>query len=201
MSDLLIKQMIGIRIRYGMRHSESSRKQVNDTLQEVFYEDSTIGMLATSEYSAEERKAERAKDKTAPYQLDDDVTVVEQFEYQVEREENNLHIFKDKVDGQCAIEGLCHFRRVHPKQNLRLYVYQVDMFTAQVEAQNISKHNSTLYNVTLLLDSLEVQDFKQVSEQSSLMSWVSVFTLRWQVVVTWMLRVTTWMTQMNVYNQ
>lgn len=124
MSDMMIKQLIGIRIRYGMRHSESSRRQVNDTLQEVFYEDSTIGMLASTEYSAAERTQLRDK---APYLLDDDVTIVEQFQYQVEREQNALRIFKDKVDGKCEIEGLCHFRRVHEKQNLRLHVYQIDM--------------------------------------------------------------------------
>lgn len=79
-----------------MRQKESSRRQVNDTLQEVFYSDAVIGMLLSNEFTVATRE-QPAKDSAFEY--DDEVALIEEYEYKVEREKNNLRIYKDNVDG------------------------------------------------------------------------------------------------------
>ena len=118
-----------------------------------------IGLINTDEFSAEERVSKDGE----KLEYDEGVTLIEQFEYLVRREQNRLRIFKTGVEGECQIEGLCSYRKENEKQNLKLHVYQLDMFTIQVEAMNITKHNTSLYNFTLVMDTVQIKSFKSIS--------------------------------------
>lgn len=65
-------------------------------------------MFTSDEYTVDTR--EQPKQGTA-LEYDEDVTLVEQYDYKVEREKNKLNIYKDNVVGSCQVEGLCRFRR------------------------------------------------------------------------------------------
>ena len=88
-SESIIKKLIGIRIRYNAR-KEVDKLQINDTLNEIKYDDDVIGI-----------------------ENDEEITVVEQYKFKVQRNQNDLKIYKTMIEGYCEIEGLCGYHRMN----------------------------------------------------------------------------------------